>query len=118
MISADGVMAPLSVACTAAGTSTLAVLEGRFWDQVPAASGMGPAPEAAAFRAVALQPPLYAWLEAAALELSPDRSPVATVLPGYAAGVVAVGSEVYSRILHTNSRGATPPWVSQWTSWI
>ncbi len=72
------------------GLRGLAVLEGRAWDQVPAASGMGPAPEAAAFRAVALQPPLYAWLEAAALALSPDRSPVATVLPGYVAGVAAV----------------------------
>jgi len=72
------------------GLRGLAVLEGRFWDQVPAASGMGPAPEAAAFRAVALQPPLYAWLEAAALTLSPDRAPVATVLPGYAAGALAV----------------------------
>ena len=72
------------------GLRGLVVLEGRAWDQVPAASGMGPAPEAAAFRTVALQPPLYAWLEAAALALSPDRAPVATVLPGYAAGVIAV----------------------------
>ncbi len=72
------------------GLRGLVVLEGRAWDQVPAALGMGPEAEANAFRAVAMQPPLYAWLEAAALLFSPDRAPMATVLPSYVAGALAV----------------------------
>ena len=72
------------------GLRGLVVLEGMVWDQVPAAVGMGPAIEANAFRAVAMQPPLYAWLEAGALLFSPDRAPMATVLPSYVAGALAV----------------------------
>src|SRR3954463_9582110 len=49
------------------GLRGLAVLDGLVVDQVPAASAIGPPPEARAFRAVALQPPLYAWLEAVGL---------------------------------------------------
>src|SRR5438067_7999448 len=63
------------------GLRGLAVLEGWVLDQVPAASGMGSEPEARAFRIVAMQPPLYAWLEAAALAMSTQRSPLATILP-------------------------------------
>lgn len=72
------------------GLRGLVVLEGRAWDQVPASVGMGPELEANAFKAVAMQPPLYAWLEAAALLFSPDRAPMATVLPSYAAGALVV----------------------------
>src|SRR5580765_797430 len=57
------------------GLRGLVVLEGRWFDQVPAAAGMGPEEEAREFRAVALQPPLYAWLEAVSLALSPHRAP-------------------------------------------
>jgi hypothetical protein len=72
------------------GLRGLAVLEGRVLDQVPAAVSMGPPAEARMYRAVALQPPLYAWLEAIALWLSGDRAPLATILPSYAAGVLVV----------------------------
>src|SRR5262249_10095085 len=71
------------------GLRGLTVLEGRVLDQVPAAVTMGQAAEARTFRAVALQPPLYAWLEAVALVLA-DRAPLATILPSYAAGVLVV----------------------------
>jgi hypothetical protein len=71
------------------GLRGLAVLDGRFMDQVPA-SGLGPESEAQVYRAVAMQPPLYAWLEAAGLALSANRDPLATVLPSYAAGALIV----------------------------
>src|SRR3954451_7492167 len=72
------------------GLRGLAVLDGMVVDQVPAVSGVKPGPEARAFRAVALQPPLYAWLEGVGLALSPDRDPRATVLPSYVAGALVV----------------------------
>ena len=72
------------------GLRGLAVLDGWVVDQAPAAATFRPALEARAFRAVALQPPLYAWLEAAGLVLGPDRSPAATVLPSYIAGGLIV----------------------------
>lgn len=72
------------------GLRGLAVLEGMTVDQVPAAAEMKPGAEERAFRAVALQPPLYAWLEAVGLALSPDRDPRATVLPSYVAGALVV----------------------------
>src|SRR5205807_1755382 len=50
----------------------------------------GSGPDSWAFRAVACQPPLYAWLEAIGLTLSPDRSPLATVFPSYVAGALVV----------------------------
>jgi hypothetical protein len=53
------------------GLRGLVVREGRWLDQVPAAASMGPEAEGRAYRAVALQPPLYAWLEAVGLALSP-----------------------------------------------
>ena len=46
------------------GLRGLAVLDGLVLDQMPAAEGIKPIQEAAAFRAVAYQPPLYAWMEA------------------------------------------------------
>ncbi len=72
------------------GLRGLAVLDGLVVDQVPAASQIAPPPEARAFRAVALQPPLYAWLEAAGLALGRARNPLATVLPSYVAGALVV----------------------------
>src|SRR4051794_20119317 len=72
------------------GLRGLAVLEGRVLDQVPAAASMGPAAEARSYRAVALQPPLYAWLEAVSLYFSADHAPLATILPSYAAGALVV----------------------------
>jgi 4-amino-4-deoxy-L-arabinose transferase-like glycosyltransferase len=72
------------------GLRALAVLDGRTWDQAQAASALPPGAEATAFRALSLQPPLYAWLAAAATALSTDRAPLATVLPSYAAGVLVV----------------------------
>jgi len=71
------------------GLRSLAVLDGRFSDQVTAAPGLMPT-EARAYRDVALQPPLYAWLGAAALALTPDRAPWATVVPSYVAGALVV----------------------------
>lgn len=72
------------------GLRGLAVLDGHVLDQVPAAESLGRAPEALAFRAVALQPPLYAWLEAVGLWISPSRSPWGAILPSYLAGALAV----------------------------
>lgn len=72
------------------GLRGLAVLDGYWLDQVPATSTLGATSEAQAFRAVALQPPLYAWLEALGLALGFDRAPLATVIPSYLAGVALV----------------------------
>jgi hypothetical protein len=72
------------------GLRALAVLDGSWLDQLPAAARVEPLAESWAFRAVASQPPLYAWLEAAALALSADRDPLASVLPSYVAGALVV----------------------------
>jgi 4-amino-4-deoxy-L-arabinose transferase-like glycosyltransferase len=72
------------------GLRGLAVLEGRVLDQSPAAETLRPAMEARAFKAVALQPPLYAWLEAIGLALGSDHAPSATVLPSYVSGALIV----------------------------
>jgi 4-amino-4-deoxy-L-arabinose transferase-like glycosyltransferase len=72
------------------GLRGLAVLDGLVLDQMPAAAEIKPIPESAAFRAVAFQPPLYAWLEALGLWLSTDRDPLASVLPSYVAGSLVV----------------------------
>ncbi len=72
------------------GLRGLLALEGHWLDQATAAPWVGSPAEAEAFRTVALQPPLYAWLEAICLALSPTRAPLATILPGYAAGAVLV----------------------------
>ena len=72
------------------GFRALIVLDGHVLDQMPAAKEIKPVPESAAFRAVAFQPPLYAWLEAVGLWLSTDRDPLASVLPSYVAGALVV----------------------------
>jgi hypothetical protein len=72
------------------GLRGLAVRDGWWADQVPAAVEIAPAPEAHAFRTVGFQPPLYAWLEAIGLALSGDCDPRATVLPSYVGGVLVV----------------------------
>src|SRR5262245_57104795 len=72
------------------GLRGLAVLDGLAIDQVPAADAIKPAHEAAAYRTVAFQPPLYAWLEAVLFWLDGDRDPMASVLPSYVAGGLAV----------------------------
>ena len=72
------------------GLRSLAVLDGMVLDQVPAVSAIKPVQEAAAYRAVAFQPPLYAWFEAGLFWLDSDRDPMASVLPSYVAGGLAV----------------------------
>jgi 4-amino-4-deoxy-L-arabinose transferase-like glycosyltransferase len=72
------------------GLRGLAVLDGWVIDQSPAAVTLRPALEARAFKAVALQPPLYAWLEALGLAIGSDHTPSATVLPSYIAGALVV----------------------------
>ena len=72
------------------GFRGLVVLDGHVLDQMPAADEIKLVPESAAFRAVAFQPPLYAWLEALGLWLSTDRDPLASVLPSYVAGALVV----------------------------
>ncbi len=72
------------------GLRGLAVLDGYWLDQTPATEMLAPALEARAFRAVALQPPLYAWLEAVGLAVGFERAPSATVLPSYLAGALIV----------------------------
>jgi 4-amino-4-deoxy-L-arabinose transferase-like glycosyltransferase len=72
------------------GLRGLAVLRGFVLDQTPAVASIKPTPEAAAFRAIAYQPPLYAWMEAIAFGLSSNRNPIGSILPSYLAGVVTV----------------------------
>jgi hypothetical protein len=72
------------------GLRALAVLDGLALDQVPAAAEIKPVGEAAAFRTMAFQPPLYAWLAALGMRLSADYDPLASVLPSYMAGVAVV----------------------------
>src|SRR5262245_16731312 len=72
------------------GLRGLAVLDGMVLDQMPAAERIKPLQESVAYRAVAFQPPLYAWLEAALFGFSADRDPLACVLPSYMAGGLAV----------------------------
>jgi Dolichyl-phosphate-mannose-protein mannosyltransferase len=72
------------------GLRGLAVLDGFVLDQTASSRSIEPGPEAAAFRAVAFQPPLYAWLEAIAFGLSANRNPIGSILPSYLAGAVAV----------------------------
>jgi 4-amino-4-deoxy-L-arabinose transferase-like glycosyltransferase len=72
------------------GLRGLAVLDGWVIDQSPAAETLRPAMEARAFKAVALQPPLYAWLEALGLALGSNHTPSATVVPSYLAGALIV----------------------------
>jgi hypothetical protein len=71
------------------GLRGLAVSEGRFWDQV-GAPGMGLESEGQVYRAVALQPPLYAWLEAVGFNFGWARNPIVSVLPSYLAGALVV----------------------------
>jgi hypothetical protein len=72
------------------GIRGLAVLDGLLLDQMPAIDMIRSVHEAAAFRAVAYQPPLYAWLEAVGFWFSVDRNPLVSVLPSYLAGVLTV----------------------------
>jgi len=72
------------------GLRALAVLDGHVLDQTPAAAAIKPGLEAWAFRTVAAQPPLYAWLAAAGFALGSHRDPLASVLPSYVAGAAVV----------------------------
>ena len=75
------------------GLRALAVLDGHLVDQVPASGELhlGAGIDANAYRTVALQPPLYAWLAAISLKVVPDLDPWAAVLPSYLAGAFLVG---------------------------
>ena len=75
------------------GLRGLAVSEGMVLDQLPLAANW-PTWERNGYRVVALQPPLYAWLEGLGLLLSPTRHPLATVLPSYAAGAARRGARL------------------------
>ncbi len=89
------------------GLRGLAVLEGHLLDQTTM-TGLGPRAEADAFHEVALQPPLYAWLEAVCLKLSAGRSLLATVLPSYAAGaLVVILVYLHGRLWRTRGIGLT-----------
>jgi hypothetical protein len=69
------------------GLRSLAVLDGMVFDQVPDIVQVRPGAEADAYRAVALQPPLYAWLAALG---RPDLNPRMAVIPSYLAGAAVV----------------------------
>lgn len=71
------------------GLRGLAVLDGHWLDQA-GPIGAELESDSWAYRVVALQPPLYAWLEALGLALSHNRAPLATVLPSYLAGVLVI----------------------------
>jgi hypothetical protein len=90
------------------GLRGLAVLDGMALDQMPAATKIKPLQEAAAYRAVAFQPPLYAWLEAALFLMSADRDPLASILPSYmAGGLVVVLVYLHGRIWRGPAFGLT-----------
>lgn len=72
------------------GLRAMAVADGMLIDQTPAADDIQPIREAAGYRTVALQPPLYPWMAAVGLSLVGDSDPLGCVLPSYLAGVVAV----------------------------
>ena len=71
------------------GMRSLAVLEGAIGDQVTAIPDLSPT-ETSAYLAVAYQPPLFAWLAALGLLVTPDHAPWSTVLPSYIAGALVV----------------------------
>ena len=62
------------------GSESTALEVGSFWT----------AAEASSYRRVAMQPPLYAWLEGICFGVSPRRDPVLSVLPSVVAGAVVV----------------------------
>ena len=73
------------------GLRAMAVaVDGMVVDQTGACDAIKPEREAAGYRSVAFQPPLYPWLAAAGLTISGDCDPLACVLPSYAAGVMIV----------------------------
>ena len=72
------------------GLRGLAVLDGYWLDQTPAAESIKPAREKGAFQAIAVRPPLGGWLIALGFWLFADRDPLAAVLPSYIAGAAAV----------------------------
>lgn len=73
------------------GLRGIAAADDNLWlDQSPMADFISGQAEAQALRWVTMSPPLYAWLEALAANLSPSRSPVTTVLPAYIAGMLLV----------------------------
>jgi 4-amino-4-deoxy-L-arabinose transferase-like glycosyltransferase len=71
------------------GLRGIEVYDGHVWDQA-AASGIGTGAEARVYRAVALQPPLYVWVEAIGFSLSRSGNPLVSVLPSYLAGALVV----------------------------
>ncbi len=90
------------------GFRGLVVLDGHVLDQIPVADEIKPIAESAAFRAVAFQPPLYAWLEALGFWLSPDRDPLVSVLPSYlAGGLIVVLVYLHSRLWQGAGLGLT-----------
>jgi hypothetical protein len=90
------------------GLRGLAVVDGLVLDQMPAAGSIRPVQEAAAFRAVACQPPLYAWMEALGFWLSGDPDPLLSVLPSYVAGALAVVLVyLHGRLWHGAGLGLT-----------
>jgi hypothetical protein len=72
------------------GLRGLAVVDGLVLDQTPLAASIKPMQESAAFRMVSFQPPLYVWLEAMGFWLTADCDPLASVLPSYVAGALAI----------------------------
>jgi hypothetical protein len=72
------------------GLRGMAVLDGQTLDQTPLAAGIKPVQEAAAYRVVSLQPPLYAWLEALGFWLTRNCDPLASVLPSFVAGALCI----------------------------
>ena len=73
------------------GLRGLAVLDEGLWiDQSPMAESIAGSVAFNSIRNIALQPPLFAWLEACLVYVSPTRSPLATVLPSYTGGVLLI----------------------------
>lgn len=90
------------------GLRGLAILDGEIFDQVPDSSSIAPNNEAAAYRAIAYQPPLYAWLESIGFWLSAEHDPLAGVLPSYiAGGAVVVLSYLHGRLWRGGGLGLT-----------
>lgn len=95
------------------GLRGLAVLDEGLWvDQTPMAETIAGNIDYNTLRNIALQPPLFAWLEAVLVQISPTRAPLATVLPSYIGGVLLI------LLIYLQGRTWSKPGTAMVAVWI
>jgi hypothetical protein len=95
------------------GLRGLAVVDQRMWfDQSPMAEAISRGREYEALRSVAMQPPLYVWLEAILFWISPSRSPLVSIVPAYVSGVALI------LLVYLQARTWSKPGTAIVASWI